>query len=934
LDNEQRTTSSRRTIIGSVVGSGFGAALVLALLAGAGAFAATVVPRENAQAQSTALRTELAAASDNSSLSGSSDLGSLQRSLFPAAPDNLVPVNQLTEPGTSLRTELTSLGVPLSSARADYWLGLGTSLNNVGFPTPTPAQASLLQIKTALNYRTNLSDHADLIRGAMPDSATSPAGAARPGSFQVAVSEQTAATFHLNVGDTLTLAAATPLRLRITGILKVRDPADEFWGYDPLAAVPQLIKPQDGAAYWQSGLFVGQGEVAALEEAFSGKAMPLVYNVPLDLSHLTSAQAQPLADKIVTATSYAADLPLPGSPTPLAVDLAAPLSQPLAQFLGQRQAVNAVLSMVIGSLAALGAAVLLLCILLLGERRSAEFTLLRTRGGSGRQLALLAARASAISVLPAAVGMVLGAVLVDSPLPVLADWWVPALIALVALAGPGVAAAIRYRARAAKSTDRWSAAGAGVRTPRVGARRERIRRAVGSAAAVVLCVGAVAVLRYYGSGSNLLAALAPFLIAVPIAIGMYYLTPPVVRTLTHAAARRRDAVPFIAMARASRGSTIAWLPSLALVLTLAVVAVGSMVRDTVVAGESDGSWVSVGADDVITAPGAPSIGFDPAAVHALTTLPGVARSATAGLLNPGEFTLAPVSSDLPTNTVVLVVDGARYQALTEGTPAAQLPAGLAEPADRHAPVPVVVSAAVAADLAPGGSMVINQADFRIRKVGIATATAALPGADDFVILPSWALSRYGITAAPQSLLMLDGAIDAKTLAATLHRVAPGADLIQRAAELSALTHAPFQADTFNTLDLSMLGAALLAVVALLAGLTMGARSREQALARLATMGLSRRQANRLVLLENLPALVAALIGGVVCTVAIGALIGPGIDLGVFTGTAQAVRLRVDPWVLTLAGVAIALTTAVTLAGHTAAAHRRGVTAALRLGNGE
>jgi putative ABC transport system permease protein len=196
------------------------------------------------------------------------------------------------------------------------------------------------------------------------------------------------------------------------------------------------------------------------------------------------------------------------------------------------------------------------------------------------------------------------------------------------------------------------------------------------------------------------------------------------------------------------------------------------------------------------------------------------------------------------------------------------------------------------------------------------------------------LSRYGITAAPQSLLMLDGAIDAKTLAATLHRVAPGADLVQRAAELSALTHAPFQADTFNTLDLSMLGAALLAVVALLAGLTMGARSREQALARLATMGLSRRQANRLVLLENLPALVAALIGGVVCTVAIGALIGPGIDLGVFTGTAQAVRLRVDPWVLTLAGVAIALTTAVTLAGHTAAAHRRGVTAALRLGNGE
>ena len=184
------------------------------------------------------------------------------------------------------------------------------------------------------------------------------------------------------------------------------------------------------------------------------------------------------------------------------------------------------------------------------------------------------------------------------------------------------------------------------------------------------------------------------------------------------------------------------------------------------------------------------------------------------------------------------------------------------------------------------------------------------------------------------MLLLDGGIDATALTATLRRVAPGASLTQRATVLSTLTHAPFQADTFDTLDLSMLAAALLAVVALLAGLTMGARSREQALARLATMGLSRRQANRLVLLENLPALAAALIGGVVCTVAIGALIGPGIDLGVFTGTARSIPLRVDPWTLTFAGAAIALTAAATLAGHTAAAHRRGVTAALRLGNGE
>ncbi|HEX5119908.1 MAG TPA: FtsX-like permease family protein [Pseudonocardiaceae bacterium] len=943
--DEQHTASTRGrgTLLGAVAGSGLGAALVLALLAGAGAFAATVVPRENAQAQSAALRAELAAAAPGtSSVFGRSDLSSLSQSIRPTTPDSPIPLNQIAEPETALRKELASLGIPLSTKRTDYWQGLGANEDRVGFTNATPTQAALPQVRTALNYRSNLTDHATLVQGAMPDRATGPVGTDQAGFFQVAVTEQTAATFHLHVGETLTLASAavTPIQLQVTGILRVRAPADDFWAYDVTAAAPQLVKPTRGAPpFYESDVFIGENELDALQAAFIGQ-VSVVYAVPLDLSHVTSAQAQPLADAIVTATSDAVDLPLPGDagthgqPTALSLDLAGGPTQPLGQFLGQRRAVDAVLSMVVGSLAALGAAVLLLCILLLAERRSAEFTLLRARGASGRQLALLAVRASAISVLPAAAGVALGCVLIPSPLPVLADWWVPALIALIALVGPGAVAAIRYRARAAKTTDRWSAAAAGVRTLRARAGRDRIRRAVGSTATVALCVGAVAVLRHYGSGSNVLAALAPFLIAVPIAIGIYYLAPPVIRALTSVTARRRDAVPFIAMARASRGSTIAWLPSLALVLTLAVVAVGSIVHDTVVTGEVNGSWAAVGADDVITAEGASSAGFGPAAVHALSTLPGVTRSATAGQLDVGDFVLTPVSDNLPDDTVMLVVDPARYSALTAGTPAAQLPAGLAEPADPHAPVPVIASAPVAEDFGSGSTMGIDGVQFPVRQVATATATAALPGAHDFLILPSWALHRHGIAAPAPTVLMLDGTTGATTLTTTLHRIAPGSTLAQRATELSALTHAPFQTGTFDTLDLAMLGAALLAVVALLSSLTMGARSREQALARLATMGLSRRQANRLVLLENLPALAAALIGGVVCTVAIGALIGPGIDLGVFTGTARSVPLRIDLWTLTLAGAATALTAAVTLAGHTAAAHRRGVTAALRLGNGE
>jgi len=74
---------------------------------------------------------------------------------------------------------------------------------------------------------------------------------------------------------------------------------------------------------------------------------------------------------------------------------------------------------------------------------------------------------------------------------------------MVVLAGPGVAAAVRYRARAAKSADRWSAR----RSASV--RRARVLAATGSAARSGSAAAIVAVRRrgsrccgYYGSGSN------------------------------------------------------------------------------------------------------------------------------------------------------------------------------------------------------------------------------------------------------------------------------------------------------------------------------------------------------------------------------------------------------------------------------------------------
>ena len=60
------------------------------------------------------------------------------------------------------------------------------------------------------------------------------------------------------------------------------------------------------------------------------------------------------------------------------------------------------------------------------------------------------------------------------------------------------------------------------------------------------------------------------------------------------------------------------------------------------------------------------------------------------------------------------------------------------------------------------------------------------------------------------------------------------------------------------------------------------------LARLATMGLRRWQAQLLLAAETLPQVVAAAVGGVACAWLLAPLVGPSLNLAAFTGTGSAI----------------------------------------------
>jgi len=79
----------------------------------------------------------------------------------------------------------------------------------------------------------------------------------------------------------------------------------------------------------------------------------------------------------------------------------------------------------------------------------------------------------------------------------------------------------------------------------------------------------------------------------------------------------------------------------------------------------------------------------------------------------------------------------------------------------------------------------------------------------------------------------------------------------------------------------------------------------------------------------MPAVLAAVIAGAVCAVALPHLVGSSIDLSAFTGSGAPVELAPDALALGLPAAAIGVLALVTLLAQTRTLRRRGVTGLLR-----
>ena len=827
----------------------------------------------------------------------------------------------------------------LAPVSAD-WLGMTTTEEGVD---STLARAGGHAVEMEVSYRLPLASHVRVLAGSLSAPAP-PASRQIVGFFpaiDVAVTRQTADKFGLRVGSAVQTAGppisqpgtASVITLRVTAIVAESQPASAFWQADPSLAVPELNVPGTSPPYWTSGVFALPDESAAVQHDYGLAFLNVQWLLPVNTGALQGDQAQPLdlaLKRVVSETPQ-----LLGPLGNLAVTVSSGLLPVLDSFIYNAAALDALLWLLYVSLAVIGAIVLLLAARMIVLRRAAELALRRARGATLPQIGLAAGRGAAIGCVPAAVlAGAFAVLLVPGPAPP-GGWWPGLAVLLIAVGAPAVLGAWQQRT---PRTRRGRAAGGYARPGQTGPsqpslgygalgyrRRGRRRfrggvRPVVEVTAVLAAIAGIVVLRQQGTqpgtAVNLYTSAAPVLVAIPAVIVVLRIYPLILRGLLRGAARGRGATAFLGLAQGARAALSPALPAFALVLAITVAAFAGMVRNAVTLGEINASWQAAGADVTISNV-APAQPIPVGAQRALAAVPGVEHAAVVS-----EWTLtAPNGAPV----VALAVNPATYPALVASSPTwPAVDPGLLT-ADR-----VLASPQAVRDFGGGKTMTMNfgVAPIRVRVAGTLSGTPALPAGGPFVLMPESLLAHLPYIV-PNLMLLNGPRIDIGKLTALVTKMVPYATTTFRSELLAKLTTAGVQRSAFPLFPLALAAAAGLGLAVMLLQLALGAADREATLARLATMGFGGRRRARLVVLEVLPAVIAAAVAAIASALVLPRIIAPAISLSVFTGSSARVPLVPD-----VASIAVPITGLLAVAAVTLTIEiraRRSVVSTLRGG---
>ncbi|MEV4253703.1 FtsX-like permease family protein [Spirillospora sp. NPDC049652] len=692
-----------------------------------------------------------------------------------------------------------------------------------------------------------------------------------PGGPGIYVTQKTADLFELKVGSPVRVEnPAGELVLHVAGIIEALDPGSSYWTARQAVTKPWVyVEAKSGRERQFGGALMGPKGYSALRAL--GAGVNYTWRFPLRQDRVTAASLRamgPELDQFRAAVSGRSDS--------VPSEVQTPLDGRIKEFTSQYATAQVITGLVFGGLAAVLAGSVLTGLVLFAERLRGTLATMRARGASRAQLFGTVSWLTVPVLLPAvALGFGLGHLVHAGPLQLSSVYLVLA-IAVAVVVVPW-AAAVGWRRGSVGTSPR----------PEVAAVRPSKRRVVVEGLAVVLAVAATLVMRRRGLAVQSELGADPLISAVPVLLGagvgllVLRVLPWPLRYAGRLLGRRRSAVGFVGLARASRRQVLTLLPTIVLLLAAAVAGFGSTVDAALVRGQRTAAWHTVGSDVRITAGR-----LDPRLPERLASVRGVTGAVPLRMV-PEAVVGAPAGQPGP-RVIVVAVDIAAYKRIAGG-------AARFIPDAPGAPDGVLASPSAAASLGtrPTTLAWMGGPRLTVRPSGIVRDFPALDSADRYVIIPYRLLQAFP-TSAPQAFptqVFVQGhGIDRAALERIARSSEPDAaeapvgegfiryhDDVERAMTRSPMARVVHRA--FAESALLVAGYGLLTV---LFTLLVGARERGRAIAHLEVLGLGRRQRRLLAITEAGPAIVSAVAAGWLLGFLLPRVTGPMLDLRPYT----------------------------------------------------
>ncbi|MDL9977835.1 FtsX-like permease family protein [Microbacterium sp. ASV49] len=462
-------------------------------------------------------------------------------------------------------------------------------------------------------------------------------------------------------------------------------------------------------------------------------------------------------------------------------------------------------------------------------------------------------------------------------------------------------------------------------------RRRRRWRWVLEVLVLLVTVAALVTLAERGvapGGVDPLLVLTPLLVTLSVSVIMLRLYPLPLRALNGSLRKRRGAIGLIGASRSVLGIRSALIPVLVVLVGVAMAVFSAVAFQTERDGVSQAAHARVGSDISLGGPG-----LSTAELKQVTAVPGVTAT---GAVDTAGF--AGVSRNGGSDFVeVLVADTAHLASLQSGLPADARVPDLSQKVDGK--IPIAIGNWQDATTPGVVSLSVGTGDVDAIVVS-ATASlgAAAPNSAWILVDKKNLPDGLDTPSLRGALVALDGAHqsgkDAATAGSAIAKVTgAGVTMMDAAAQADAIREAPAVTGVESALMIATALGALLAVIALVLTLVMGARERIRLVGTLRTLGFDRRQTTGLVVWEVAPILATGLVGGVIAGIVLPFAVLAPLDLSAFTGGAQP-PIPIDPLVITAVVAVFVVVVAAVVALAVWISSRRSPASVLRVGEEE